>query len=711
MGVWDRWLGADAECRECPGGVRACGRQRRISGIREMRGLAGAWCFSLEWRFFFGLHWQSMSAAPTETGSNDAGLARSHGFFAVVRSDFAVALLALLFFLLPIYRTGILEDSFITPKLALLQVVTVAVLAALLVRAIRGMLGRIPSGAVFLLLAGFLALNILSILYAGSPTMTVRACGYFASFLLLYLVCVLGLRSSRAIYAVFVAGIAAAVGTALWTIAEDALRNVGFDSVVARLPDWRGHLAAGLGNSGHIAGFIGLFMPAAILLYLASERFSKLLFACLMVLFAADVVTWSIGSTGATLISLGIWSVIAARSSIGGRLHWKRLVPLVLGGLGVVAFYFLPHPLNPHRPSLFTEAFGSQRWAEGGPTRLVIWETTWHMIKASPFLGIGAGNFTREYVQQIVPSVIADPHLRVYAGSFTNDAHNEYLQIWCETGILSLGLYVGMVLTFFSRVRKVFVTGGDFVGRLFLIAAGAGVTVFLLDSLMSFPIRLPAHFAALMFFLSVPESIAEGRQVESLQGKSRRFLNALSIFVLLVTGLAALGLHSRRVMAEFYLKRGRATAESDVAIMGSRALPVWMAMDEAFASATDSLARGDKAGMDKALEVTHKMARRRASIGEAEADFRKALEWDPNYSNASSRLSSLLLMRGDYAEAITALEQTRGELESPEIHERMGFAQYMLGDKRAAAREWKLRLDRQPQNAEYLKGLLRQTEQ
>ncbi len=42
-----------------------------------------------------------------------------------------------------------------------------------------------------------------------------------------------------------------------------------------------------------------------------------------------------------------------------------------------------------------------------------------------------------------------------------------------------------------------------------LVACGAGASVVLLDSMMTFPFRLPSHFACLMLFLSCPARDAD----------------------------------------------------------------------------------------------------------------------------------------------------------------------------------------------------------
>ena len=99
-------------------------------------------------------------------------------------------------------------------------------------------------------------------------------------------------------------------------------------------------------------------------------------------------------------------------------------------------FFLVSHPLNPHREGLWTEAFGSARWAQGGPTRLVIWSGALEVAKARPWLGAGAGNFVYEYPEVWSPMMEGRPELAGYRGQYTNAAHNILLQTWSELGAL-----------------------------------------------------------------------------------------------------------------------------------------------------------------------------------------------------------------------------------------------------------------------------------
>lgn len=630
-----------------------------------------------------------------------------------VGTDVPFAFLVILFFFLPLLRVGQLEDSFLTPKVVLAQWVLLPALLALVLRMLREPRTTVPLPTSSLFLLGFVALNALSLGHARSAALGLLALAYLLTFYVLHFVALASVKSSRDGWLLVSVGIGAATLTAGWTLLEDATHGELFGRISPRLPDWRGYLAAGLGNSGHIAGFVGMFYPAALIAFLASRRTRWILLGGIALMTASVIVTWSVGSTGSMLVALLFCAAVALGSPHCRLFHWRRLAWVGAVACAELAFYFLPVPGNPHAPSLVLEAFGSQRWAEGWPTRVAIWKTTWHMIAQHPWWGIGCGNFTLEFVRQIVPSLLADPHLRVYAGAFTNEAHNEYLQVWAEGGAFALLVYAGIFVSFFGRTHRLFATLEKPGDRLLVLAAAAGVLVFALDSLMSFPLRLPSHVAVLVVFLALPEAAfaragATGHAHVSLRFLARPAALALASALFLLLCVSAV-LYGRRACAEFYFKQGRTLAEAPVRTPSSTIVSPWSAAENMFESAIEALVRGDRHKAERMLGAVREILAHEPFLL-VEHYWRRASSWDPRYSNVSSRYGALLLMRGNYADAVRVLNQALLDLEAVEVHERLGLAHYFLGDPVKAIAQWDLCRQRRPFLAERYRGLIRMAE-
>lgn len=129
-----------------------------------------------------------------------------------------------------------------------------------------------------------------------------------------------------------------------------------------------------------------------------------------------------LGAIGA-MISYGFWEK---------RARIKVAIVLLVGSVLLLGFPFLRdrlisigdffHPLTQER--------------------VYIWKASWDMIKAHPLLGIGMDNFSLAYEEYMVEGAkISNP-------SF---AHNIFLNIWVEGGLLALLSFVGIVIITFMK--------------------------------------------------------------------------------------------------------------------------------------------------------------------------------------------------------------------------------------------------------------------
>lgn len=99
---------------------------------------------------------------------------------------------------------------------------------------------------------------------------------------------------------------------------------------------------------------------------------------------------------------------------------------------------------------------------------LLIWRDTLNMWRTSPFTGVGLGlfhirfpDFASEQLRAIWPQ----------ASFIVNDAHNEYIQILSETGIVGFSVFVWLLFSFFyftaeyiKKNPKDYVSIGIFIG-------------------------------------------------------------------------------------------------------------------------------------------------------------------------------------------------------------------------------------------------------
>lgn len=177
--------------------------------------------------------------------------------------------------------------------------------------------------------------------------------------------------------------------------------------------------------------------------------------------FFAIAITGSRGVALGLLLGAGAMTVIAYRAVPARRLfaYWSLLIGAYLAA-DVVLSGFVAGRLG----SLFNIEVA-------GLDRLLIWRQAWVMLMDAPWLGIGLGTYWLYW----------PPFRHPADGSGGYYVHNDYLQIWIETGLpgllLLLAVYVSLALMC-ARALRLVPTGhparieiAALVGALFAIAA------------------------------------------------------------------------------------------------------------------------------------------------------------------------------------------------------------------------------------------------
>jgi O-antigen ligase len=138
------------------------------------------------------------------------------------------------------------------------------------------------------------------------------------------------------------------------------------------------------------------------------------------------------------LFALGV--ALLAAVFVSGRARGR--VAVVAALVGAVGFYYFA-ALAP--PDAKERIFGAESSVSSGEeSRSTIWKVGVRMFKANPVAGVGAGNFInaeRHYVLQ--PGALARTDEVIEAPKV---AHNTYLGVAAELGVVGLALYLTIVI-------------------------------------------------------------------------------------------------------------------------------------------------------------------------------------------------------------------------------------------------------------------------
>ena len=274
----------------------------------------------------------------------------------------------------------------------------------------------------------------------------------------------------------------------------------GFDPLPPATP-FKDRIVSVFTNPNHFGNFAAAALPAALGLYLYARGRPRLAAAaaCLLVycglLLSACRGAWWGALAGCLVILAG-----------GAWRRWKALAfLLVLLAAATAGLTRRPALQGPDGPITLAERLASSRHIVGelasapdAPTpdstinhRYFLWARTWEMIADHPLAGLGYGRFAAEfpaYRDRAADGKLFNSLRYHQKREDTAFAHNEYLHIWAETGLLGLAAFVWLVgAGTLPALRKAW--KGPPQAWLFL----GILSVFLVHSLVSYPLRLPLN--------------------------------------------------------------------------------------------------------------------------------------------------------------------------------------------------------------------------
>jgi O-antigen ligase len=204
-----------------------------------------------------------------------------------------------------------------------------------------------------------------------------------------------------------------------------------------------------IGDPNELAAVLvaGLLLAGALIVLLRRSPALRVAAAGAAILCAGGLfVTFSRGG----LLALGF--AMLAGVFLAGRWRPAAIIALVVVALGAVAYFgaFAPQA---SRDRILK--------ADGGTGRTDIWHVGSRMVSAHPVHGVGAGNFK-----------IVSVHYLLQPGAIQHDffidhpkvAHNMYLHVLAELGIVGLALFlsiVGFAVASMLRAARAFAEAGD----------------------------------------------------------------------------------------------------------------------------------------------------------------------------------------------------------------------------------------------------------
>ena len=315
----------------------------------------------------------------------------------------------------------------------------------------------IPYTPLTLLLSLFLLLNIVSMHNTSFGYVSIRGLVKIVQYLMLFYIAVDYMDKPRffekVIYlTLIVCSVIALDGLIQYVVGFDLIRLRQMGVVAGK-----NRMTASFEHANNFGAYLTLVIPIFISIAIFGKlrrNFKIVSFLAIGLLFICLALTYSRGAWIGTFFGIIFLAVV----------NRKRLVPAILV-LCIISLFFIPSSFQNRAKDIFVLNNGSNQ------ERMMIWRGAIKMIEAHPIIGHGVNTFCVNYPKYSLPQ----SNGRWYA-------HNCYLQMAGEIGLLGLFVFLLIMLVLFANRLGALKRLGNGNKQVMLIGILSGLFGFLVHS-------------------------------------------------------------------------------------------------------------------------------------------------------------------------------------------------------------------------------------
>jgi len=372
----------------------------------------------------------------------------------------------------------------------------------------------------------FIAICVLSLIWSNSFFVSLKELPLFLAGPLLYFIITNNINDERQISRVLnvlliVGGLFGIYGILQYNKIDFSfwIRNIGRQQVFGLF-----------GNVNYFAEYLIVPLPIAVSIFFASRnKFKKILLLIgILAMGGSLILTFTRGSYLAVGISLifmfFLYLIVRGKNFLKEN---KRIFILILITILVVTFLFaFPNPLN--KPGTVISKIKGRisitQFSRGSSLkrRIAIWKFTALMIKDHPLVGSGIGNYKYNSLTYQAKFFEQGQNRSLYPYGFATKAHNEYLQLGAEMGTIGLGIFIWLIISYFSYGLKILKKIKDKYRQGIIIGLMGAVIVVLVDGIFGFPLHLPATIILFWLALGFTEAVGLKEEVDARENNITR---------------------------------------------------------------------------------------------------------------------------------------------------------------------------------------------
>jgi O-antigen ligase len=367
-------------------------------------------------------------------------------------------------------------------------------------------------------------------------------------------------------------------------------------------------------------------------------------------------------ATAAGLLLLVITALVVRQ-----RNQYLRIALLSTAVVAVFVSQSLPVAKEPEALSIAGRLDPHLQNDSNTHARLLLWAIGFEMLKAYPLTGVGGGNYQASYNDARTAFASNHPNSSLVG---INDhllpmfAHNEYVQMLAELGVVGFALFVGFIVTILWEAFRGWRSSRN---RMMILTSGSAILTFMLSSGASASSFRSIGGGLLLFFAAAIVLRSKRRQVTHKLPESKIFLRvatattavALTFFSIQATGTTLLALAERSNPAETerYYKASLRVYPSSAAANFSYGM--WLYSKNRFAESVPMLEKALAGGLNSSICYEYLAAAKDASGDDqaAERTLETAVKVYPGSVFLLTRHAVALQRLGRQAEARTEMDR------------------------------------------------------
>ena len=351
----------------------------------------------------------------------------------------------------------------------------------------------------------FMAICILSIIWSNSLFVTLQELPLFLAGPLLYFIVINNIDNEQQISHIL--NISLIIGGLFGIYGILQYKGIDFSFWIRNLG--RNKVFGLFGNVNYFAEYLIVLLPLAISLFFVCRNkvYKILLLGGILAIGGSLVLTFTRGSYLAIGVSsLFMFFLYLVNQGKNFIKEHKKIFIFILALIILITFLFtLPNPLN-KSGTVISNIKGRISITQlikdySLRRRFATWKFTTLIIKDYPILGSGLGTFKYNSLNYQARFFDQGENRSLYPYGIADKAHNEYLQLGAEIGVLGLGIFLWIVITYFNYGIKHLKRIKDKYKQGIIIGLMGGIIAVLVDAIFGFPLHLSATLV--LFWLTI----------------------------------------------------------------------------------------------------------------------------------------------------------------------------------------------------------------